>query len=374
LQPTDQQKKILLQWFESCRLMFNKTIRLIKERSFNKEKMILSFKTLRTYMLKEEKNKLIALYNTPSHILDGAIKLACASYKSAMSNLKQKNIRHFNVRYLKATKRSFIMDLEQCYFNKHSICPTKLGNLFKNKDDIAYDTIKSDCKIHYNTLTKRFTLLIPQKHDPKIRPESNDYVSVDPGVRTFLTCISNNPTTNSGKIMEIGTNASQIIRNNLERIDRINNNKYLSNKRKKIAERKTSNKIINQVTDLHWKSINELTKHNNIMIGNWSTKNCISNKNSKLFRMTKRVASRLRYYEFLMKLKYKCELNGNNLKVVDESYTSILCSSCGNEHPNLGSSKVYKCIHCNLKIDRDVNSCRGIAIKSQVPKYVKKLI
>ena len=181
LQPTDQQKKILLQWFESCRLMFNKTIRLIKERSFNKEKMILSFKTLRTYMLKEEKNKLIALYNTPSHILDGAIKLACASYKSAMSNLKQKNIRHFNVRYLKATKRSFIMDLEQCYFNKHSICPTKLGNLFKNKDDIAYDTIKSDCKIHYNTLTKRFTLLIPQKHDPKIRPESNDYVSVDPG-------------------------------------------------------------------------------------------------------------------------------------------------------------------------------------------------
>ena len=75
--------------------------------------------------------------------------------------------------------------------------------------------------------------------------------------------------------------------------------------------------------------------------------------------MTKRIASRLRYYEFLMKLKYKCELNGNNLKVVDESYTSILCSSCGNEHPNLGSSKVYKCIHCNLKIDRDVNSCRG---------------
>ena len=71
--------------------------------------------------------------------------------------------------------------------------------------------------------------------------------------------------------MEIGTNASQIIRNNLERIDRINYNKYLSNKSKKIAERKTSNKIINQVTDLHWKSINELTKHNNIMIGNWST-------------------------------------------------------------------------------------------------------
>ena len=43
-----------------------------------------------------------------------------------------------------------------------------------------------------------------------------------------------------------------------------------------------------------------------------STKNCIRKNDSKLNRMTKRIASRLRYYEFLLKLKYKCELNGNS--------------------------------------------------------------
>lgn len=361
----------MFKWLESCRLMYNKTIRLIKQRFFDKEKTILSFKTLRTQMLKGEKTKLINIYGTPSHILDGAIKLACASYKTALSNLKQNNIKHFNVRYLKKTKKSFIMDIEQCYFNKQTICPTKLGEELKNKENMTYDAIESDCKIHYNCMTKRFTLLIPQKHDPIIRRDSNDYISVDPGIRTFLTCLSNKSSDNSGKILEIGTNVNRVIKDKLEKIDKINANKVLSNKKKKRAELKRSKQIINKVTDLHWKSIKELTKNTNIMIGNWSTKNCIRKKDSRLNKMTKRIASRLRYYEFLMKLKYKCELNGNKLKIVDESYTSILCSNCGNEHPNLGSSKIYKCSNCNIKIDRDLNSCRGIAIKSQNKKFVK---
>ena len=112
--------------------------------------------------------------------------------------------------------------------------------------------IDSDCKIHYNSMTKRFTLLIPQKHDPIVRNTTNtplvDYISVDPGIRTFLTCLSNNSSKNSGKLLEIGTNVNTVIKEKLKTIDKIKNTERLSNKKKKKAELKRSKNIIDKVT------------------------------------------------------------------------------------------------------------------------------
>ena len=72
----------------------------------------------------------------------------------------------------------------------------------------------------------------------------------------------------------------------------------------------------------------------------------------------------LSYYKFLQKLDYKCKQQNINLKIVDESYTSILCSKCGKENKELGSSKKFDCKKCNFKHDRDMNACRNILIKS----------
>jgi len=91
--------------------------------------------------------------------------------------------------------------------------------------------------------------------------------------------------------------------------------------------------LFNKVDDLHWKSIAFLIKQelNNIVIGNWSTKRCVSKKNF-VESITKSIMLKLRYFQFLQKLKYKCDCSGIVLNVVDESYTSKLCSFCGEEH------------------------------------------
>ena len=78
---------------EASRIMYNKTIKLIKTRYFNKEKTILSYRKLRTLYLKDIKAVLMEKYDTYSHVLDHAIKTACAAYKSSLSNLKNKNIK-----------------------------------------------------------------------------------------------------------------------------------------------------------------------------------------------------------------------------------------------------------------------------------------
>ena len=105
-----------------------------------------------------------------------------------------------------------------------------------------------------------------------------------------------------------------------------------------------------------------------ILIGNWSTKQCIS-RNGNLNKLTKRICSRLSYYQFLQRLKFKCNEYNKDLHIVDEKYTSILCSNCCIENETLGSSKRFTCNNCNLCLDRDINSCRNICIKSFSKKF-----
>lgn len=355
LQPTKKQKKKLLEWLNSVRLIYNETIRIMRQRYYNKCKTITSFITLRS-MLKEKKKSLIKIYDTPTHILDSGIKLACISYKSAFTNFRNGNIRHFNIRFLKEKKDTHIMDIEKQYLGKDSICLRKLGKKLLNKSNIKYNEITKDCKLHYNKINDKFTLLVPEEVNKNIRTENNSFMSIDPGVRTFLTGLSDN------KHFEICNNIYRETKKLLLKIDDIKNNNKCNLKVKKIRQ-----KIKNKVDDLHWKSINYLMNQNKntIIIGKWSTKNCISKKGS-LPKMIKRVCSSMRYYNFLQRLQYKCKINDVTLKIQNEAYTSKLCSKCGNLNKKLGSSKIFDCPKCKLNYDRDMNACRNILMKSFV--------
>jgi IS605 OrfB family transposase len=349
LQPTSKQQKVLLDWINSVRLMYNETLRYIKYRYKENLKTVLSFISLRKE-LRNKKLNLIKIYNTPTHILDSGIKLASISYKSALSNYKNGNIKFFNIRYLKWHKNTHIMDIEQQYLSKNTICTKKLGKKLLNKSKIQYNNIKKDCKLHYNKLNNTFTLLVPIEKERLNRNKNDEYISIDPGVRTFLTGMCND------KHFEICKNGYSTIKCILKRIDKTDSKKKKNRLRLKLK---------NKVTDLHWKSINYLIKQNKntIVIGNWSTKNCISKKGS-LNRMLKRVCSSLRYYEFLQKLIYKSNYNDITLKIQDEAYTSKMCSECGKINNTLGSSKVFNCSKCKLCYDRDMNACRNILMKS----------
>lgn len=69
------------------------------------------------------------------------------------------------------------------------------------------------------------------------------------------------------------------------------------------------------------------------------------------------------HYKFKQRLIWKCNLTGTNLKIVNESYTSKTCTGCGWINKDLGNKNIFKCLKCNLKIDRDINGARNILIK-----------
>jgi putative transposase len=351
--PNKKQQNILLNWFEAYRKMYNYTLNKITELSLTKTKNRFNFRNLRDNFCKDKKEEYMNRFNINSHILDGAIKLISISYKSAFTNFKRGNIRHFRIRPIKQTKTSKIIDLEKCYFFKDGFCKRILGKMI-TKDNFNFSSINNDCKLHYNLENKRFTLLVPIIENVKQVNNSN-FVSIDPGLKTFLTGFSSN------KIYNIGTNLMKTIETNLNKIDRLS---AINNKKCRKIISRIKRKNYNMITDLHWKSINYLLnkeKIKYIIIGKWSTKS-ISSYDKNLRKIYKRIASSLRFYEFLEKLKFKCNESKSNLVLVDESYTSKICSFCKNESV-IGTNRRLTC-KCGLNLDRDINGCVNILLKA----------
>lgn len=373
----EEQKIIIHRWFKAYILMYNATLKLIKQRHINGEKTILNFKELRTKHLKNIRDDIIINSqlqkinkNTKikTHILDTAIQLACANYKSALTNFKNGNIRHFRIRYWKIIKDFNILGIEPSYFKHNTLCPKIFGNIecFYNNEKFDLGLIgsiyNSECKILYERSTNKYTLLVPdrinkQLNNNKILIHKKEFISLDPGIRTFMTGLSDN------EYIKIGDNCQEKIIKTLKKIDNLN---LINNKNKRVRKKlhNKNYKLKNLISDMHWKSINFLTKnYKTILIGDLSVKGISNKKTSNINKITKRVGYALSFYKYKQRLQYKCLINNCNYLEVNEKYTSKMCSNCGNYKEDLGSNKIYNCSKCKINIDRDVNGCRGICLK-----------
>lgn len=357
LLPTEDQKNKLLLWLEYVRKIYNDTISMIKQLKKENNKKYINWQYIRTHKLKDIKQKYINKSNIHSHTLDKSIKLACSNYKSALTNLKNKNIKHFTVRYIKATKKIKVLELEKTCFSLEGFCIKQLGKVMKNADNYNYKNIKCDSKLIYKSQIDEFYLLISYYEKTKQQlAASNKVISIDPGQKIFLTGIT------QSNIYKIGTNLTDTIENKLNRIDHLNK---INNKKSKRLVYIIYKKIKNQITDLHWKSINYLLTDINIgciIVGNWSTKDSIS-KDQHLKTNNKRIINSISYYKFLQRLKFKCMEYNVPLIITEEAYTSKICCKCGSENTKC-SNRIISCKNCNNTINRDINGALNILFKN----------
>lgn len=364
---TIEQENIMNIWFDAFAKMYNETIYYIKKNYYETSKLNLNDINLRTYHLKNIRDNISknSLYNNlkstkiKTHILDQAIKLACSNYKSAVSNFKNGNIKSFRIRYWRKNRKNKILAFDKQCINKKGICYKAFGKIqymYEGKV-YNYNDIQKDFKIQYNSYNNKYILHVPIGINHIDNIKSHDIISLDPGIRVFMTGLSENES------LKICTNSTERISKYLLKIDKAK----LDNLPKKIIrkyEKRYNNKIKFLVNELHWKTIKYLTnKYKNILIGDLSVKGITNKERSNIQKITKRVAYRLKFYEFRQRLAYKCNIHKINLKVIDESFTSKICSLCGEENKHLGSSKIFKCPNCNKILDRDTNGCRGIFLK-----------
>lgn len=345
LKPTIEQKDILLKWMEAFRITYNFAIFFLRKKNY-------TFYELRKRM-KEIKYDIQKKYPSNIHILDRAIYLAISNKKSIITNIKNGNIDNYRLRYWRKNQEQKMIKIEKNEMN-HIKLFKELKGYDEGKKFILYNA-EAECTIKYNKYFNQFILHYPVKIEEKNINKTEKTISLDPGLRTFLTGISND------KSVKICDEIVSKLKPILLRIDKYQSKNELRKKRK------YENKIKNIINDLHWKSIKYLThNYDNIIIGNMSIKDIIRKENNKkgLHSISKRCLQNMSLYKFKLRLKYKCNTNNKKYKETDESYTSKTCSLCGQINENLGSNKKFNCNGCNIVMDRDINGARNIYLKS----------
>jgi IS605 OrfB family transposase len=350
--PTKEQKIILDHWFHAVIDMYNITNKYILD-YYKDNKKIETFITIRKILL-DKANKLVEKTKINKHILDYSVKHCVEMYKSAISNLKSRNIKEFTIKDLDYNKNRYNMVLEPANFSKtkNGFCVRELGEMKSQRTLINF--FKSNSILQYNKNSDKYYIISPFDKNINKVVEREDYCGIDLGVRTFATVYSPN---NS---LEIGTNLTSTIDKYNKKMDKIKSDKDLTilteQKYKKILY-KYGNKMRNKTDDLHKKvSVYLVNKYNNIHLGKISTSNVISNKRGNLKEIVKRRINVLSFYKFnetikKMAIKYK-----SNVKDINEYMTSKKCHNCQNIHKELGANKVYKCEKCKIEIDRDINA------------------
>ena len=78
------------------------------------------------------------------------------------------------------------------------------------------------------------------------------------------------------------------------------------------------------------------------------------------------------FYELRHQLEYKTAKTGARLHVIDRWYpSSKTCSNCGSVKAKLSlAERVYRCEHCGLVIDRDLNAAINIKVAGSAPETV----
>lgn len=302
-----------------------------------------------------------------THIIDAAIAEGCVAFKSARTNFIEGNTNKFKIRHQKHNKPRKVLNIGIDSINADGvICKPALGEI-KMKQCVKGKLIdhklkrEHSVKLHYDEKSNAYSIFEPFDVPVVKKETDNDddtFVGIDPGLRTFLSCLSNE------EAIKIGDNLYKIIEELLKKIDEVNA-KDIPQSVKNKQNKKYYRKISNIVDETHWKVINYLTsKFKRIYIGKFSIQDVISNKKSVLTPMGKRVGQMMKHYQFRQRLINKCRTMGIICVEVDERYTSKTCSNCGNYKDDLGGKKLYNCEECEKRIDRDINGCRCILMKN----------
>lgn len=239
-------------------------------------------------------------------------------------------------------------------------------------DDIEFrDTrIINDRGIWYLLYTYKRDTTITEDDKPK-----NDIISLDPGVRTFMTGYSSN-----GTVLKFGENQIEQIKKLHTKIDTLKSARtriidgYVFRKaskqtgstrlelcRKNITNRlaKLEKKVYDVTSNLHNQVSACLTdRFSHILLPSFGTSEMVQ---GKIPPAIKRMMNSLSFYKFKEKLKMQCFRKNKKIQIVSEAYTTKTCGLCGTLN-EVGSSKVYNC-RCGYTLDRDIHGSRNILVR-----------
>ena len=370
--PSKKQIEILKSWFGVARWTYNQCVHYVYE---NKKT---------SYSKKELREKFINNENFEQPDKTWITKVPYAIRDAAMTDLlkaidthkakKKKNKTTFFLHY-RSKKRNPIQSItisKQHWIHTRGKYSKVLGykTLKTSKTTQLPKELPADSRLIINQL-QHYYLCVPQPIMIKPMNESPlaTIVSIDPGVRTFVTTYDDR-----GRISEWGHYDNKHIMRMAIHIDQLISLRASKKKStirhrtryklKKIIQR-MKNKMRNRIDEVHKKCSTWLCEnYQNIILPIFTSREMVNKQDRRINNTTVRQMLSWSHYRFQQRIKHKVrEYPSCNLILTTEEYTSITCGKCGELNNTLGSSKKFRCPTCNFKINRDHNGARNVMIK-----------
>lgn len=376
---TTQQKATLNRWFGTARWTYNQCVALWKDKQYTSLEM---YRNRVVYNDVFENTDKAWVLGTPQYIRDEAMKDFATGLHT---NLKKGEPFEMKFRSKKRKKtESMVIHSKNwkngviypSFFGKTPIKGSLAKRRLKRNGNPLPANLGYDCRL-IRTRTMRYYLLVLKpletKGDNQAPEFQADYhssvVSIDPGVRTFLTCYDP-----SGNIIEWGIGDMNRLFRLGRHIDRLISKREnvdgpkrnVKRRRMKLAEHRLRERMRNLVDECQRKAAKYLTtNYRVILIPSFGVSAMIKRATRKIGKKTVRQMLNWGHYRFRMRLLDKArEYPWCKVIVCTEEYTSKTCGKCGHSY-QVKSDEVYNCrnVYCRMSMDRDWNGARNILLK-----------
>lgn len=358
LYPTTLQKKTIQEWLGVRRWIYNRalneiqtngckpTLKELRRRVVNNE----NFLYQNTWMLDYE-------YDLRDEALQDLLK----NYRS---NFAKGN--KFKVQFLKLkdqTSRNVSLSVLSKKWNKRNNFYSSVFRPDKLKSSEPLPEVLDYTSRLIRTPTREYYLSIPKpmvKRCENQAPKESRIISIDPGVKNFLT--GYDP---SGNVYTWGKNDIGRIARLLHYRGKLQSKIDTSTKHRRryklrIALLRINKKIFDLVDILHKHTSKWLCENfTTVLIPKLNFHNC-----RKLAKRHKQKMMSLRHCSFVDYLKEKSkEFPWCRVIETTEAWTSKTCGCCGMINDKLGMSRDFLCKQCNIEMDRDVNASRNVLLR-----------
>lgn len=360
--PNKKQKQTLNQWFGTARWTYNRVVDSIRN-GCARNKKELRAKCVNNDLWKDDKFKWVT--KTPYDIRDEAMNDVLKAYKTSIAAKRINFVVNFKS---KKAKSDSIALLAKHWKSSGLFHPTFWGKTPLRSAEPLPEKLNYDCRIQRTNLGC-FYLCIPQPLEHRSEnqtPVQPSVIALDPGVRTFQTGYSPD-----GSIVEFANkDAGRLYRLCLH-LDRLQSKvnqpeiRHKQRRRMKKALCRARQRITNLVNECHHKVAKYLCEnYTTILLPLFQTSNMVPKIKRRIGRKTARMLLTWSHYRFRQTLLSKSrEYPQAEVIIVDESYTSKTCGSCGELHKDLKKKEIFVCPHCGFTDGRDINAARNILLK-----------
>ena len=369
--PTQKQRKILKSWFDVARWTYNQCVNYIrntKKSQYSKTELTRKLVNNGNFEAPNECKPWVT--KVPFDIRSGAIYdivKAMDAHKAKKKENKTGFFLHYRSRIRNPVQSIAIP--KKHWGRTRGMYSEVLGQdiLKTSKHSKLPEKLPYDSRLIIDKL-QRYYLCVPQLIvvKPFNKTPLASIVSIDPGVRTFITTYDT-----QGHISEWGHYDNKHIMRMAIHIDKLISLKASKNtkhrKRYKLikAIQRMRNRLRNRIDEVHKKSSRWLCEnYNNIILPVFSSKSMVKKQDRRIGCKTVRQMLSWSHYRFQQRLQHKVrEYPLCNLILTTEEYTSKTCGCCGEIKTNLGSKKEFICTKCFFVMDRDHNGARNVMIK-----------